>query len=398
MSDHQSETFTTRDIKATIHRAAESYGLELSSVETSELLSILERERRPFGILQELIEDHSISDIIVQSYSQVHVQIARKNYATDIRFSNQSSYEAFVERLLLRAGTTYSTKQPIADGSLNGNVRIHAVHRSIAEAGPYLTIRVNRFESIKLEQLVTSGLGTTEMLQYLSSVAKSGNTLLVVGEVGTGKTTLVRAIANELPGEDSILVIEDTPEVRLMHPHVRYIVTREDNAEGTGKVPPSSCIRAGMRMAMNRIIFGEIRDAEAAESFIDVCASGHPGISTVHGRSAHEGIIRLELFLSRAQGGVARSTIQEQIAAAVDVLVHLGVCPETGKRRIMEVREMGSVADGSIRQRTIFQYTSAPSPGWKVVSRVSMYREVIEPAVTLPSLPALLPCPSSKAN
>src|SRR5690606_26243088 len=107
-----------------------------------------------------------------------------------------------------------------------------------------------------------------------------------------------------MPADESLLVIEDTPQIRVEHPHVRYVSTREANADGAGRVAPSECIRAGMRMAMNRMIFGEMRDAEAAEAFIDACASGHPGISTIHGRNAADAIARLELFLGRAQKGV----------------------------------------------------------------------------------------------
>ena len=108
-------------------------------------------------------------------------------------------------------------------------------------------------------------------------------------------------VAATVPEDESILVIEDTPEIRLEHPHVRYVATREANTDGAGRVTPSECIRAGMRMAMNRIIFGEIRDAEAAEAFIDVCASGHPGLSTIHGRSAIEAVARLELRIHAAE-------------------------------------------------------------------------------------------------
>jgi pilus assembly protein CpaF len=208
---------------------------------------------------------------------------------------------------------------------------------------------------------------------------QNGLTLMIVGEVGTGKTTLARALAAAVPADESILVIEDTPEIRLEHPHVRYLCTREANTEGTGRVAPSECIRAGMRMAMNRIIFGEIRDAEAAEAFIDVCSSGHPGLSTIHARSAAETITRLELFLGRAQRGVLRAVVAEQIATAVQAIVFVNICKETGRRRIIEVKEIGPVADGVIRQRDIFRYqVQRGVPSWRVINRVSAHRELLE--------------------
>jgi Flp pilus assembly CpaF family ATPase len=132
-------------------------------------------------------------------------------------------------------------------------------------------------------------------------------------------------------------------------------------------------------MAMNRIIFGEIRDAEAAEAFVDVCASGHPGLSTLHGRSALDAVTRLELFLARAQRNADKSLLSAQVVTAVQVVVVVDLCKVTGLRRIMEVRELGPVADGVLRQREIFAYKiTGGTPQWSVVNRVSAFREKLE--------------------
>ena len=232
--------------------------------------------------------------------------------------------------------------------------------------------------------------------------------MLLAGEVGTGKTTLARALAGTIPTSESIVVIEDTPEIRLNHPHVRYVTTRDANSEGSGKISPSECIRAGMRMAMNRIIFGEIRDAEAAESFIDVCASGHPGLSTVHARTAIDAVARLELFLGRAQKGVEKRVLTEQIVTAVQVIIHIDICKQTGRRRIMEVKEIGPFSDGVLRQRDIFIYNGRrPNgsqnepllPSWSVVGKVSAYRDVLESGsdpVVLSSYPKNISFPTDQ--
>ena len=366
-------------------------GFELTPVERDEILSLLEKESRSFGILQELVDNENISDIIISHYGRICIQQDRKNVATKLYFPNQLSYEAFVEKLLHRAGTTYSTKQPIADGMIGSFVRVHAVHKSIAENGPYLTLRLNRYETISTDDLITAGLAPKEIFNYLEAIVLAGRTVLIAGEVGTGKTTLVRALAAQMSPDESILVIEDTPEIKLEHPHVRYLTTRNNNSEGMGRVSPSEVIRAGMRMAMNRIIFGEIRDAEAAESLIDVCASGHSGMSTLHARSAVEAVSRLQLFLGRAQPGVEHEVLTEQIVTAVHVIVHIEICKETFKRRINEVREIGPVADGTIRQRTIFQYRpDGETPLWKVSNRMSAHKEHIEERCSLHKLPATL--------
>ena len=377
--DPGEEPVADTDYGSLIDRIAERLGFELSSLERDEILGQVEKEQRPFGILQELVDDPQVSDIIVKDFSTISVQQGRKNFSTDLSFPNQSSFEAFVERLLQRAGASYSTKKPVADGMIGSYARLHAVHKCLCDTGPYLTIRLNRFGSVHTSDLIRFGSAPKEVFDYLSACVCTGQTLLIVGEVGTGKTTLARAIASKIPDHESILVIEDTPEIRLEHPHVRYMTTREANTDGAGKVSPSECIRAGMRMAMNRIIFGEMRDAEAAESFIDVCASGHPGLSTIHARSGVEALTRLELFLGRAQAGVTRNVLNEQIATAVQVIVFVNICKVTGKRRVMEVIEVGGAADGRLRTREIFRYqTNAGLPAWRVVNKVSGFRDLLE--------------------
>lgn len=367
------------DHMQTIADVAARLGIELTHFERDEILTHLETDSRQFGVLQPLIDDPKVSDIIVSGFSKVSVQQSRKSLRTQVRFPDQRSYEAFVEKLLGRAGTSYSTKQPIADGMVGALVRIHAVHRSLCEDGPYLTIRINRFTSVVVDDLVRAGLAPKPVLDYLVGIVGIGRSLMVVGEVGTGKTTLARALASSIPHDESVLVIEDTPEIRLDHPHVRYVSTREENIEGSGRVSPAQCIRAGMRMAMNRIIFGEIRDAEAAEAFVDVCASGHSGLSTLHARSALDAVTRLELFLARAQKNADRAILGAQVCTAVQVVAVVDVCKTTGVRRIMEVRELGPIADGVLRQREIFAYKiTQGQPAWVVSGRVSSFRERLE--------------------
>jgi pilus assembly protein CpaF len=387
-------------LNAFITAVAARCGLELNEFEHDEIVRHFEREQRPFGVLQELVDDEAVSDVIVTDFYRVAVQQGRRNLATDAAFPSQEIYEAFVERLLARAHTAYSTKQPICDGMIGDFARVHAVHKCLCESGPYLTIRLNRFPTVALGDLRDAGLAPEPLLAYLKALVQHGRTVLVVGEVATGKTTLTRALASSIPESEAILVIEDTPEIRLDHPHVRYVSTREENCDGAGRITPAECIRGGMRMAMNRIIFGEIRDAEAAEAFVDVCASGHPGISTIHARSAADAVTRLELFLGRAQRGVDRAVISEQIVTAVQAVVFLGICPHTGRRRIMEVKEIGPVADGVIRVREIFRYELQDSlPAWRAMSKVSAHRSAIErgpDGVVLSAYPALLELQSAQ--
>ena len=364
-----------QELRQIVKASGERSGYRLSDFETENLTRHLESSFSPLGILQPLCEDTQVSDIIVRSYNRIDYQCGRRNFKTGLAFADQADYESFVERLLAKQGRSCSVKQPIVDVMLNEVTRLNVVHQSLARGGPYLTIRLNRFRDVSLEDLHSSGLAPLPILEYLRLAVRSGLTILIAGEVGTGKTTLGRALASQIAVEDSVLIIEDTPEILITHPHVRTVCSRTENSEGLGKIGPAECIRAGMRMAMGRIIFGEIRDSEAAEAFIDVCSSGHSGLSTIHARSADDAVLRLEMFLGRAQRGVANEVFQQQISSAIQLIVHVGFCPQTKQRRITQVKELGRVTDGRIKQSSIFSYFYSNGPLWRLDHRLSNFRE-----------------------
>ncbi|MCS6893847.1 MAG: CpaF/VirB11 family protein, partial [Deltaproteobacteria bacterium] len=335
-------------------------------------------EESHFGIFEELVERTDVSDIIVAGWDKVYAISNRRVVPSSLQFPSQSHYKRFVDKLLFKAGTICNTKKPIADGAI-GNVRVNCVHESLAVGGPYLTLRISRFSSVSLRDLEESGLAQARMLDYLRCLVLAQKTILIAGEVGTGKTTLVRALANTIPHSENIVVIEDTPEIKLDHPYTRYLLTRDSNVENIGEVNQSQCVWAGMRMGMNRIIVGEIRDAKAADAFIDVCASGHSGLSTIHAKSCQEALTRLCLLLSRAQKFTDENTHMRQIGLAVGSIVHLNSCPVTKKRRIFEIIEVSPGVDQPIRKRIIAKYNFKPNGdfSWEFSGSLTQYKQDI---------------------
>lgn len=350
---------------------------ELSERERNAVIAALSASLEHYDILSELIEKPNINDIIVRSYKDISVQVGRRNIQTDLSFPSHEAYKSFIENLLKRVGKACTLATPVIDAAIDPHVRACVTHESFSPpgSGPMLTLRVVRHPQVSLNSLRCHELAPSVVLEYLANLVESGSaTLLISGEVGTGKTTLVKALAARIKQNEAILIIEDTNEIVLERAFTRTLLTREANTEGAGKINPALAIRTGMRMAMNRIILGEMRDAETAEAFVDVCASGHAGVSTIHARSARDALSRLELFLLRAQPGVGVETVRREISNAISVVVHLGLDQVEGKRRILQVIEVASAADGSVQISPIFSFRfNNFQPAWVREAGISMF-------------------------
>lgn len=367
----------------------QSEGEELSPRERNSVIETLSSSLRDYDVLTSLIQHPQINDIIVKSYNDISVQIGRSNVQTDLQFTDRQSYCSFVENLLKRVGKSCTTATPVVDAALDANVRACVTHESFSPqgSGPMLTLRVARHHHMSIDGLLHSELAPKPILDYLKTIIEQGDaTILIAGEVGTGKTTLVRALLSAIPEDEAVLVIEDTHELMVKRKFLRTLLTREANTEGAGRITPAVAIKTGMRMAMNRLVLGEMRDPEAAESFIDACSSGHAGMSTIHSKSARDAISRLELFLARAQGNVGVATLRKQIANAVSVVVYLGLDKTERKRRIFEVLEITSAADGSVQFSPIVKFIPNNNQAlWEGESGISKFGDLLrQKGVALP--------------
>lgn len=355
-------------------------GAELDDIERAHVIIHLQRDLMGWGVLQPLIDNREVTDIHVYDFQTVVLQRGKISETTGIHWPNEQAYIAFLDRLLLRLGKSLTTQQHTVDASFPNGVRVCAIHQSVCGSrGPYLCVRVPRMSEVALDNLITYQVAPPLIVEYLACLTRSAQaTMMIAGETGTGKTTLMKCLGTQFGSDESIVAVEDTPEVNFAHPYFRSLVSRPPNSEGVGEVTLQEHIKATLRMTPTRVILGEMRTPPAAEAFLESAQTGHVGMSTVHARNAKETLVRLESLLGRAQKSVAIDIIRQQIALAVDLVIWLFRDKVTGKPRVGEVMEVGHFVEGSIQVRPIFRLVQyGEKPVWRIDSWSSGFEKIL---------------------
>lgn len=363
-------------IAGAVDKVLRRRGEELDDIERANIIIHLQRDLMGWGVLQPLIDNREVTDIHVYDYQTVVLQRGKVSELTGIQWPNHQAYVAFIDRLLMRLGKSLSTQQHTVDGSFPNGTRLCAIHESVCGSrGPLLCIRVPRISEVSLENLLTFQVAPPLIVEYLASLVRSGEaTMMIAGETGTGKTTLLKCIGTQFGADESIVAVEDTPEVNFQHPFFRSLVSRTANTEGQGEVTLQEHIKTTLRMTPTRVILGEMRTPFAAEAFLESAQTGHVGMTTLHARNARETLVRLESLLGRAQKSVAIEIIRQQIALAVDCVIWMFREKGSGKVRVGEIVEVGHFVEGAIQVRPMFKLIqTGDKPVWRIESWTSNF-------------------------
>ena len=372
---------TEKVIASAVDKVLKKRGESIDDIERANIIISLQKDLVGWGVLQPLVDNKEVTDIHVYDYKSVVLQRGKVSELTGLSWPNHQAYVTFLDRLLLRLGKSLTTAQHTVDGSFPNGTRVCAVHESVCgQRGPLLCIRVPRMSEVSLENIVTYQVAPPLIVNYLACLIRSGlATIMVAGETGTGKTTLIKCLATQFGPDESIVAVEDTPELNFAHPYFRSLVSRAANAEGMGEVTLQEHIKTTLRMTPTRVILGEMRTPFSAEAFLESAQTGHVGMSTIHARNARETLVRLESLLGRAQKSVAIDIIRLQIALAVDSVIWLIREKSTGKPRIAEVIEVGHFVEGSIQIRPMFSLIKqGQKPVWRVDSWTSNFDEQLK--------------------
>lgn len=320
---------------------------------------------RKLDLLQEFLEDDTITEIMINGTQNIFYERGGRIYRSDKRFISRDKLEDVVQQIVAGANRLVNEASPIVDARLPDGSRVNVVLAPIALDGPIVTIRKFSKEGITMEQLISWNSVSKEVSGFLARLVEAGYNIFISGGTGSGKTTFLNALSQYIPKTERIITIEDDAELRLQDvPNLVRLEARNANVEGTGAVTIRDLIKSALRMRPDRIIVGEVRSAEAID-MLQALNTGHDGsLSTGHANSPQDMLGRLETMVLMGMD-LPLPAIQRQIASGVDIIVHLGRLRDRS-RKVLEVTEILEYREGGILLQSLYRYTETGERNGKI--------------------------------
>lgn len=311
---------------------------------------------RGLGILGKIISDKTITEVMINGYDNIFVERDGKLEHLNEHFESQESLRNIITRFVQEMGRSVNESNPIVDTRLADGSRVNVVLDPIALNGPIVTIRRFPEEGMTIEKLLSYGSITLEVAAFLEQLVKAKYNIFISGGTGSGKTTFLNALSNYIPQTERVITIEDSAELQIRHiPNLVRLETRNANSAGVGGIDMRDLIKSSLRMRPERIIVGEVRGAEALD-MLQAMNTGHDGsISTGHANTAYDMLSRLETMVLSGAAGLPLEAIRQQIASAVDIIVHLSRMRDSS-RKLVEIAEVEGLKDGKIVLNTLFKF------------------------------------------
>ncbi|MER5180259.1 CpaF family protein [Streptomyces sp. NPDC002896] len=336
-------------------------GPVLSTHERSALIRRVVDEALGLGILEPLLEDASISEIMVNGPDQVFVERGGRLEQLPMRFSSQEQLMQTIERIVSTVNRRVDEANPMVDARLPSGERVNVIIPPLSLTGPILTIR--RFpRAFTLQEMINLGSLDEHMMMLLTSLVRAKFNIIVSGATGTGKTTLLNALSGLIPEGERIVTIEDSAELQLQQNHVITLESRPPNVEGKGRITIRDLVRNSLRMRPDRIIVGEVRGGETLD-MLQAMSTGHDGsLATVHANNAEDALMRLQTLASMSEVEIPFVAIKDQINSAIEVIVQLTRFAD-GARRITEIAFVDSHGREEYRMASACRFHAQPMAG-----------------------------------
>lgn len=338
----------------------------LNKTEKDRLIKEIIQEAKGYGPLDPLLEDPSISDILVNGAKNVYVEKNGKLYKTSVTFKDNQHLRNIIERIVSKVGRRIDEKSPMVDARLADGSRVNAIIPPLALDGPTLSIRKFKQDAGSLESLLKWGALSKEMAEVLSAAVKAKLNIVISGGTGAGKTTLLNSLSSQIPNDERIITIEDSAELALQQEHIVRLETRPANIEGTGQIAARDLVINALRMRPDRIIIGECRGAEALD-MLQAMNTGHDGsLTTLHSNSARDALSRLETMSMYSGIDLPEKNIKSQISSAINLIVQVSRLQD-GSRKITSVSEIIGMEGNIISMQEIFTFEQTGFENLKVL-------------------------------
>jgi pilus assembly protein CpaF len=347
---------------------------ELELQVTDTLLGVLQRDETPMtaadrsrvaqevadeilghGPLEPYLRDPDVSEIMVNGHDQIYVERDGRLYPTEAAFTDEGHLRRTIDKIVARVGRRVDESSPMVDARLPDGSRVNAVVPPIALDGSLLTIRKFAVDPFTVDDLITFGTMTPTVAELLRACVRGRLNIVIGGGTGSGKTTTLNVLSSFVPSDERIVTIEDAAELQLRQEHVLRMEARPPNLEGRGQIAIRDLVRNSLRMRPDRIIIGEVRDG-AALDMLQAMNTGHDGsITTIHSNSPRDSLARLETMVLMADIELPQRAIREQMASAVDMIVHQERLKD-GSRRITHITEVEGMESDVITLLDIFLF------------------------------------------
>ena len=340
----------------------------LTRQERQRLFEQIAAEILGLGPLQPLLEDQSITEIMVNGAKNIYIEKAGKIHRMPITFESDEHVMRIIDRIVAPLGRRIDESSPYVDARLEDGSRVNAIIPPISLVGPVLTIRKFPETPITLEQLVEYGTLTEDIIEFVRACVVARLNIIISGGTGSGKTTLLNVLSQFIPSDERIVTIENAAELQLRQEHVVTLESRPPNIEGQGEITIRQLVINSLRMRPDRIIVGEIRD-EAALDMLQAMNTGHDGsMTTAHSNSPRDSLARIETMVMMAGMDLPVRAIREQVASAIDLIIHQERMRD-GDRKVVQITEVSGMEGDVITMTDIFVFEQTGYEDGRVIGR-----------------------------
>src|SRR6266446_4599932 len=343
------------EIRAAVEKLVEEERTPLSLVEKDRVIEEILDEVFGLGPLEPLLQDPTISDILVTTPRLVYVERAGKLHRTPVEFKDDAHLLRIIEKIVSRVGRRVDESSPLVDARLPDGSRVNAAIPPVAVDGPLLSIRRFGRDPLKAEDLVRTLTLTDGMMVLLEACVRSRLSMVISGGTGAGKTTMLNVLSGFIPEDERIVTIEDAAELRLRQEHVARMESRPPNIEGTGQIKIRQLVINALRMRPDRIVVGEVRGEEALD-MLQAMNTGHDGsLTTIHANTPRDAVGRMEVMVGMANANMGVRSIRQQVSSAIDLFVQISRFSD-GTRRVTAITECVGMEGDLVTMQDIFVF------------------------------------------